>query len=318
MELFSGLADRSGARDLVDVTQKPQMSHGHRRRSSERVLFGISLARNQRQSATLKLASVQVTAQPSRPARDLLEWPQRHRPNRSDSMTLSRRLPCSRLPARSRLRRRSARPPQAQTKLKMVLNWKYQGPQGWFFLAEDKGYFKAEGLEITIDQGNGSATPIPLVASGTYDIGFGDINALIEFAAQQARGSADRRLRDVQPPAVHHRGEGRQPDQDAEGLRRQDARRRRQRRRAQAVPGALPSSPRSTASKVNITNMQPNLREQMLMRGQVDGVFGYVNTIRFSAKLIGHRSRQAAPLHQLRRLRHGPLFQRASSSRRSS
>jgi NitT/TauT family transport system substrate-binding protein len=40
-------------------------------------------------------------------------------------------------------------------------------------------------------------------------------------------------------------------------------------------------------SKINITNMQPNLREQMLMQGQVDGVFGYVNTIRFSAKLIG-------------------------------
>src|SRR6202022_2573516 len=40
-------------------------------------------------------------------------------------------------------------------------------------------------------------------------------------------------------------------------------------------------------TKVNITNMQPNLREQMLMRGQADGVFGYVNTIRFSAKLSG-------------------------------
>ena len=80
-----------------------------------------------------------------------------------------------------------AAPAQAQTKLKLVLNWKYQGPQGWFFLAEDKGYFKAEGLEVTIDQGDGSATPIPKVASGTYDIGFGDINALIEFAAKQAR-----------------------------------------------------------------------------------------------------------------------------------
>ena len=76
-------------------------------------------------------------------------------------------------------------PAVAQTKLKMVLNWKYQGPQGWFFLADDKGYFKAEGLEITIDQGDGSATPIPRVASGTYDIGFGDINALIEFAARK-------------------------------------------------------------------------------------------------------------------------------------
>src|SRR5579864_7922929 len=58
----------------------------------------------------------------------------------------------------------------AQTRLKMVLNWKYQGPQGFFFVAEDKGYFKAEGLDVVIDQGDGSATPIPKVASGTYDI----------------------------------------------------------------------------------------------------------------------------------------------------
>jgi len=59
----------------------------------------------------------------------------------------------------------------------MVLNWKYQGPQGWFFLADDKGYFKAEGLEVQIDQGDGSATPIPKVASGTYDNRLRDINA---------------------------------------------------------------------------------------------------------------------------------------------
>jgi NitT/TauT family transport system substrate-binding protein len=45
-------------------------------------------------------------------------------------------------------------------------------------------------------------------------------------------------------------------------------------------------------SKVKITNMQPNLREQMLMQGQVDGVFGYVNTIRFSAKLMGVEEKQ--------------------------
>src|SRR5258708_25786821 len=73
----------------------------------------------------------------------------------------------------------------AQTKLRMVLNWKYQGPQGFFFVADDKGYFKAEGIDITIDQGDGSATPIPKVASGAYDIGFGDINALIDFASKR-------------------------------------------------------------------------------------------------------------------------------------
>ena len=53
----------------------------------------------------------------------------------------------------------SAAPAAAETKLKMVLNWKYQGPQGWFFLAQDRGYFKAAGLDMTMDQGNGSGAP---------------------------------------------------------------------------------------------------------------------------------------------------------------
>jgi NitT/TauT family transport system substrate-binding protein len=41
------------------------------------------------------------------------------------------------------------------------------------------------------------------------------------------------------------------------------------------------------AAKVNITNMAPNLREQMLLRGQVDAIFGFINTVYFSAKLVG-------------------------------
>ena len=71
----------------------------------------------------------------------------------------------------------------AQTKIKFVLNWKYQGPQAWFFVAQDKGYFKAEGLDVEIDQGEGSAAPIGKVATGAYTGGFGDINALIVLAA---------------------------------------------------------------------------------------------------------------------------------------
>ena len=106
-------------------------------------------------------------------------------------------------PLRHRARRRARierprspprRPQPRETKLKMVLNWKYQGPQGWFFLADDRGYFKAAGLDMTIDQGNGSGAPIPLVANGTYDVGFGDINALIEFAAKKP---------DIAPIAVY-------------------------------------------------------------------------------------------------------------------
>ena len=45
----------------------------------------------------------------------------------------------------------------AQTKLKMILNWKYQGPQAWFFIAQDKGYFRTEGLDVVVaDDGDPS------------------------------------------------------------------------------------------------------------------------------------------------------------------
>jgi NitT/TauT family transport system substrate-binding protein len=173
----------------------------------------------------------------------------------------------------------------AQTKLKMVLNWKYQGPQGWFFLAEDRGYFKDGGVDVTMDQGNGSGAPIPLVANGTYDVGFGDINALIEFAAKRPEEAPIAiYMMYNRPPftiAVRSDSDIKTP-KDLEGKTLGGA----------VGDGALKLFPafckitKINCDAIKITNMAPNLREQMLMQKQVDGVFGYVNTIRFSAMLL--------------------------------
>jgi NitT/TauT family transport system substrate-binding protein len=177
------------------------------------------------------------------------------------------------------------------TKLKMVLNWKYQGPQGWFFLADDRGYFKAAGLDVTMDQGNGSGAPIPLVANGTYDVGFGDVNALIEFAAKKPEEApiAVYMMYNRPPFTIAVRADSPiKTPKDLEGKTLGGA----------AGDGALKLFPafckitKIDCSTIKITNMQPNLREQMLMQGQVDGVFGYVNTIRFSAKLMGVDEKQ--------------------------
>jgi NitT/TauT family transport system substrate-binding protein len=180
-----------------------------------------------------------------------------------------------------------ARAPAAEvTKLKMVLNWKYQGPQGWFFLADDRGYFNAAGLDVTMDQGNGSGAPIPLVASGTYNVGFGDVNALIEFAAKKPEEApiAVYMMYNRPPFTIAVRADSPiKTPKDLEGKTLGGA----------AGDGALKLFPafckitKIDCSTIKITNMQPSLREQMLMQGQVDGVFGYVNTIRFSAKLMG-------------------------------
>jgi NitT/TauT family transport system substrate-binding protein len=185
-----------------------------------------------------------------------------------------------------------AAPAAAQTtRLKLVLNWKYQGPQGMFFLADDRGYFKQEGLEVRLDQGNGSGAAVPLVANGTYDVGFGDINALIELAARRPEDAPIAvYVMFNQPPftvAVKSESPIKTP-KNFEGRTLGGA----------ANDGALKLFPalcklaKIDCTKVSITNMQPNLREQMLMQGQVDGVFGYVNTIRFSARLMGVQDSQ--------------------------
>jgi NitT/TauT family transport system substrate-binding protein len=69
----------------------------------------------------------------------------------------------------------------AQTSIKFALDWKFEGPAAPYFVALDKGYYKAEGLDVTIDSGNGSVEAINRVASGTYQMAFGDINSLIKF-----------------------------------------------------------------------------------------------------------------------------------------
>src|SRR3954454_8996415 len=69
----------------------------------------------------------------------------------------------------------------AQTPGKFSLNCKSTAPAALSVGAIDKGYFKAERLDVTIDPAGGSLEPINRVASGTYDMGFGDINSLIKF-----------------------------------------------------------------------------------------------------------------------------------------
>lgn len=73
----------------------------------------------------------------------------------------------------------------AQTAVKFALDWKFEGPSAPYFVAIDKGYYKAEGLDVTVDTGPGSVQGIARVAAGTYPLGFFDINSLVKFRDQQ-------------------------------------------------------------------------------------------------------------------------------------
>ena len=175
---------------------------------------------------------------------------------------------------------------QGKTKLRMILNWTYQGPQAWFFLAQDKGYFDQAGIEMVMDQGNGSGAAVGQVASGAYDVGFGDVNALIRLAGTNPEEAPLCVYQMYNKPpftvAVLQSSDIMSAE-DLEGRKLGGA----------ANDGALKLFPAFAnvagidTSGIEILNFKSNLREQMLKSEQVEGVFGYVNTIRFSAMLSG-------------------------------
>ena len=74
---------------------------------------------------------------------------------------------------------------QDLTDIRFTLGWKTQGSDAAFFVAKDKGYFEEEGLNVIIDQGEGSGATVTRIMGGAYDAGFGDINAIIQNASER-------------------------------------------------------------------------------------------------------------------------------------
>ena len=79
---------------------------------------------------------------------------------------------------------------EAQTPIRFLLDWKIDGTTTPFLLAIDKGYFKAEGLDVTIvepaapDPGESGPETIKRIAAGEVEMGLGDFNATIKFRDQ--------------------------------------------------------------------------------------------------------------------------------------
>jgi len=67
-----------------------------------------------------------------------------------------------------------ARAAGALKKVTMTLDWIYQGPNVGFMMAQEKGFYREAGLDLTIISGKGSASTAQLVASKATQIGFAD------------------------------------------------------------------------------------------------------------------------------------------------
>jgi NitT/TauT family transport system substrate-binding protein len=77
-----------------------------------------------------------------------------------------------------------AGPAAAQTVIKLALDARLDGPGALFLLPQDRGYFRRDGLELSIEEGATFLDPITRIASGASQLGFADINALIRYRDQ--------------------------------------------------------------------------------------------------------------------------------------
>ncbi len=77
-------------------------------------------------------------------------------------------------------------PAMAQEKFKLALNWFPVGDHAAYWVALDKGYFTAEGLDVTLENSKGSGDSIAKVDTGAADAGLADSAVVI---ASKARGT---------------------------------------------------------------------------------------------------------------------------------
>ena len=163
---------------------------------------------------------------------------------------------------------------QKVTPIRFALDWRFEGPAAPFFVAIDKGYYKAEGLEVSIDPGAGSVEGINRVASGAYEVGFADINSLVKYRDNPRNLPVKAVMMVYDTPAfsiVSLKKNGIAKPKDLEGKSLG----------APAADGAYAQWPifvqanKIDASKVKIENIGFPVREPMLAQGKVDAITGF-------------------------------------------
>jgi len=163
---------------------------------------------------------------------------------------------------------------QKLTPVRFALDWRFEGPAAPYLVAIDKGYYKAEGLDVSIDPGTGSVEGINRVASGAYDVGFADINILVKYRDNPRNLPVKMVMMVYDTPAfsiISLKKNGIAKPKDLEGKTLG----------APAADGAWAQWPifvqanKIDSAKVKVDNIGFPVREPMLAQGKVDAITGF-------------------------------------------
>jgi NitT/TauT family transport system substrate-binding protein len=166
-------------------------------------------------------------------------------------------------------------PARAETKIRFSLDWIPGTVHAPFFIALYKGHYKAEGLDVSIDRGKGSAELVRQLASGVYDMGYPDISVVTDFNSKNPdKGFPVLLMGYEQAPAaiVFLKSSGITEPKQLEGKKLGSA-------ANDATFKLFPIFAQHTgidASKVTIQYIEPKLREVLLAKHEVDAIPGQI------------------------------------------
>ncbi|MGO4390665.1 ABC transporter substrate-binding protein [Variovorax sp. M-6] len=75
---------------------------------------------------------------------------------------------------------------QQRDKVTLLLNWYVYSEHAPFFLGKAKGFYEAEGIDLDIQEGRGSAVSIQAVAANSATFGYVDVPTMIKAATKGA------------------------------------------------------------------------------------------------------------------------------------
>src|SRR4051794_6023519 len=77
-------------------------------------------------------------------------------------------------------------PSYAADAVSLRLNWYLGGLHVPFYFGKERGFYAAEGIDLTINEGRGSANTVQVVAAGSDTFGLADSSSVISTAAKGA------------------------------------------------------------------------------------------------------------------------------------